>query len=116
MHRITYGCNRLNHHSYNDVSNSEPSYVTSFTCKTHRLMWGMVVALLAMCCNSLSAQYYTPKLQPPAPGPGPFSPPPLTPLDSIMLTSPVGPTVPQSYDELMNAAFSADLKTPSKSK
>lgn len=55
-------------------------------------------------------QYYKSELPPPAPA-APL--PPLAPIDSVMLPSPVQQTVPQNYEELMGQEYAADLATPS---
>jgi len=68
-------------------------------------------ALLIMAVLPARSQYYTPTVNPPAP----VAPPqPAVPAaDSLDMQFPVQPTVPQSYDELMNSDFAADLATPS---
>lgn len=74
------------------------------------VLWSIVV-LFSFLGMTAWPQYYKSQLPPPAPASTP--PPPLSPLDSVMLPSPVQQTVPQSYEELMGQEFSADLATPS---
>lgn len=68
-----------------------------------------IVAL--MCCGIFAyGQYYNPTLPPPAPV---LPPPPANPADSIMMPFGVQQTVPQTYGDLMESEFAADLATPS---
>ncbi len=69
--------------------------------------------LLAVVCFVLfflgaQAQYYTPQVTPPPPVGG--TP---TPGDSIDLPFPINPSVPQSYEQLVEDELGFDLKTPS---
>ena len=66
---------------------------------------------MLMCCGIFAyGQYYNPTLPPPAPV---MPPPPANPADSIMMPFDVQQTVPQTYGDLMESEFAADLATPS---
>lgn len=56
-------------------------------------------------------QYVTSTLPPPPPAN--VTPPAQNSTDSITMPFPVQPTVPSSYEEVMNKEFAADLATPS---
>lgn len=70
-----------------------------------------VLCVLASVAFYAAAQYVTPGFTPPAPVM------PVSPLvadaDSMMMQYPVSPTIPQSYEDLMEAEYAADLATPS---
>ena len=77
-----------------------------------------VVALALLWGAAAWAQYYKSEMPPPPPASLPSAPasaelPPLSPLDSAILPSPVQQTFPQSYEELMGQELSMDLSTPS---
>jgi len=72
---------------------------------------GCSVVLLSMTAFFAMGQYHKSTLQPPAPALPP--PAPSNPADSIMMPFPVQQTVPQSYEDLMESEFAADLSTPS---
>ena len=60
----------------------------------------------------LSAQYYQPEITPPPPSVIP-APPAIAPGDSVQLPLPVRPSVPQSYEDLVQSELAYDLSTPS---
>lgn len=68
------------------------------------------IVLLSATTFFTYGQYYKSTLPPPAPV---TPPPPANPADSIMMPFPVQQTVPQSYGNLMEDEFAADLATPS---
>ena len=71
-----------------------------------------VVTILALVSGLTSAQYYTPTLPPPPPAVLP--PEPLTDLaDSVMMPFGTTPTVPRTYEDLMQQELAYDLSTPS---
>lgn len=70
-----------------------------------------VLCVLASVAFYAAAQYVTPGFTPPAPV---MSVSPLVAdADSMMMQYPVSPTIPQSYEDLMEAEYAADLATPS---
>ena len=60
----------------------------------------------------ISAQYYQPEITPPPPSVIP-APPAIAPGDSVQLPLPVRPSVPQSYEDLVQSELAYDLSTPS---
>ena len=72
-----------------------------------------VLILVLVATAVSSGQYRKSTLQPPPP------PPPAENLqgtdipDSVVLISPVQPTLPRNYNDLLNAEYAADLSTPS---
>lgn len=60
----------------------------------------------------LEAQYYKPEITPPPPAVIP-APPAIAPGDSIQLPLPVRPSIPQSYEDLVQSELAYDLSTPS---
>ncbi|MBD5316441.1 MAG: cell surface protein SprA [Bacteroides sp.] len=79
----------------------------------------LCVAAVALCAIGVTftlgnlkaqSQYVTPGFAPPAP----VTPPPPGPAEEgPEMPYPVSPTVPQTYEDLMNAEFAADLANPS---
>ncbi len=71
----------------------------------------MSTIIVLMCYGMLAyGQYYNPQIPPPAPV---MPPSPVDAADSIMMPFGVQQTVPQSYGDLMESEFAADLATPS---
>lgn len=82
-------------------------------------IWSLCVAATVLCAVVASLAYGSASAQSPflTPGftpPGPVTPPPPGPAEEgPEMPYPVQPTVPQSYEELMDAEYAADLATPS---
>ncbi len=78
---------------------------------TRYILAALVALLLAggVLAVSVQGQLYRPEINPPAPAA--YPPPP--PGDSVAMPLPVPPTVPQSYEDLMEEELAYDLSTPS---
>ncbi|MEG2218118.1 MAG: cell surface protein SprA, partial [Muribaculaceae bacterium] len=78
-----------------------------------RLIFIMLCGIVIYSAYNFFAygQYVTSTLPPPPPAN--VTPPAQNSTDSITMPFPVQPTVPSSYEEVMNKEFAADLATPS---
>ncbi len=72
----------------------------------------LCIGIAVVVPSPLHAQYYKPDITPPPPAVVP-APPAIAPGDSVQLPLPVRPSVPQSYEDLVQNELAYDLSTPS---